>query len=322
MSIRARNILLMFFIIPIFLLASCQTEISGNSKKGEKTIRLGYQKFGTMVILKAEGILEESLEKHGYKVVWTEFPGGPQLLEALNAGSIDFGATGEAPPIFAQAAEAPIVYFANEPSNPNGEAIVVPKDSPIQTVDDLKGKKVALNKGSNVHYLLVRALEEAGLDYDDIEPVFLPPSDARVAFEKGSVDAWVIWDPFLADAEFHANARQILDGEDLVDNREFFLASRTSSEENPEVLEIIFEELENIEGKIKENQAEIAEFLSPQVGIDADVLEAVLARRTYGIEKTTEETIRDQQKIADQFYELGLIPKKINTSEAAVKPAK
>ena len=161
-------------MIPVFLLAACRPEVSGGENDGKKTIRFGYQKFGIMTILKAEGTLDERLKKLGYDVVWTEFPGGPQMLEALNAGSIDFGATGEAPPIFAQAAGAPIVYFANEPEHPRGEAIVVPKNSPIQTVSDLKGKRIALNKGSNVHYLLVRALEEAGLDYDDVETVFLP----------------------------------------------------------------------------------------------------------------------------------------------------
>lgn len=322
MSGRRRILLFLLFMIPVFLLAACRPEVSGGENDGKKTIRFGYQKFGIMTILKAEGTLDERLKKLGYDVVWTEFPGGPQMLEALNAGSIDFGATGEAPPIFAQAAGAPIVYFANEPENPRGEAIVVPKNSPIQTVSDLKGKRIALNKGSNVHYLLVRALEEAGLDYDDVETVFLPPSDARVAFEKGSVDAWAIWDPFLADAEFHAGARQIADGTNLVDNREFFLATKSLAKEHPDVLEAIFEELERIEVKMEKNQAEIAEFLSPQVGIGADVLEAVLARRRYGVERASAETLRDQQKIADKFYDLGLIPERINISEASLEAVK
>lgn len=149
-----------------------QTASSKEKDATDKIIRIGYQKFGTLNILKAEGTLEKVLEPKGYKVKWTEFPGGPQLLEALNVGSLDLGHTGEAPPIFAQAAGAPIVYFANEPTNPKGEAILVPKDSPIQSVKDLKGKKIALNKGSNVHYLLVQALEEYGIQYEEIEPVF------------------------------------------------------------------------------------------------------------------------------------------------------
>lgn len=164
-------------------------------EKSANTLRIGYQKYGTLVLLKARGTLEKRLAEDGVKVQWTEFPGGPQLLEGLNVGSIDFGVTGETPPVFAQAAGADLLYVAYEPPAPTSEAILLPKDSPIRSVAELKGRKVALNKGSNVHYLLVRALEQAGLKYSDIQPVYLPPADARAAFERHSVDAWVIWDP-------------------------------------------------------------------------------------------------------------------------------
>lgn len=140
-----------------------------------ETLRIGYQKYGTLVLLKAKGTLEKRLADQGVQVQWTEFPGGPQLLEGLNVGSIDFGVTGETPPVFAQAAGADLLYVAYEPPAPTSEAILVPKDSPIKSVAELKGKKVVLNKGSNVHYLLVRALEDAGLNYTDVKTVFLPP---------------------------------------------------------------------------------------------------------------------------------------------------
>src|ERR1700712_4263494 len=136
------------------------------------TLRIGYQKYGTLVLLKAKGTLEKKLADQGVQVQWTEFPGGPQLLEGLNVGSIDFGVTGETPPVFAQAAGADLLYVAHEPPAPTSEAILVPKDSPVTSVKDLKGKKVVLNKGSNVHYLLVRALQDAGLQYSDIQTVF------------------------------------------------------------------------------------------------------------------------------------------------------
>ena len=176
-----------------------------------ETVRVGYQKYGTLIILKAKGTLEQRLAPQGIDVKWTEFPAGPVLLEGLNVGSIDIGTVGEAPPIFAQAAGANLVYFGHEPPAPGGEAIVVPKASPLKSPKDLKGKKVALNKGSNVHYLLVKVLEANGLQYKDIEPVFLPPADARAAFERGAVDAWVIWDPFLAAAEKQLGARVLAD---------------------------------------------------------------------------------------------------------------
>jgi sulfonate transport system substrate-binding protein len=159
------------------------------SAQSKGMLRIGFQKYGTLTILKARGTLEKRLAEQGIDVKWNEFPAGPQLLEGLNVGSIDFGTVGEAPPIFAQAAGPNLVYVANESAAPLSEAIVVPKGSTLKSVAELKGKKVVLNKGSNVHYLLVRALEKAGLDYKDIDVVYLPPADARAAFERGSVDA-------------------------------------------------------------------------------------------------------------------------------------
>ena len=186
---------------------------------------------------KAQGTLEKKLAAQGVALKWVEFPAGPQLLEGLNVGSVDVGFVGEAPPIFAQAAGAQFLYIGNDPASPEAEAIVVPKDSPIQTVAELKGRKVALNKGSNVHYLLVKALEKAGLKYADIQPVFLPPADARAAFEKGSVDAWVIWDPFLAAVERQTGARIVADGRGVVNNYAYYLAARSYVEKNPRVIE-------------------------------------------------------------------------------------
>src|SRR6516162_6344584 len=128
-----------------------------------KVIRIGYQKYGSFNVVKARHTLDDQLTKRGIKIDWVLFPAGPQLLEAMNAGAIDLGHTGEAPPIFAQAANNPFVYIGNQRPNPSGEAILVADNSPIKSVADLKGKKIALNKGSNVHYLLVRALENTGL---------------------------------------------------------------------------------------------------------------------------------------------------------------
>src|SRR3984957_9614760 len=199
----------------------------GASYGQDKTVRIGYQKYGKLVLLKGKGSLEEKLRPFGYKVSWTEFPSGPPLLEALNVGAIDFGVAGETPPIFAQAAGAPLVYLAYDPPAPQGEAILIPKDSPLKSVADLRGKKIALNKGSNVHYLLVKALEKAGLKYSDIQPVFLAPSDALAAFSRGSVDAWVIWDPYEAAAQASTGARILADGTDVVANYQFYFTSKS-----------------------------------------------------------------------------------------------
>src|SRR5580658_10862892 len=196
------------------------------AQNADNVIRIGYQKYGTLVLLKARGALEKRLALLHVEVKWTEFPAGPQLLEGLNVGSIDFGTVGEAPPIFAQAAGADLVYVGNEPGAPAAEAILVPNNSAIKSVAELKGKKVALNKGANVHYLLVKVLEKAGLRYSEITPVFLAPADARAAFETGAVDAWAIWDPFQASAEVTLNARTLADGTGVVPNNQFYLARK------------------------------------------------------------------------------------------------
>lgn len=174
-------------------------------------VTIGYQKANVLALVKSRGTLDESFKKQGIAVRWVEFPAGPQMLEGLNVGSIDLAATGDAPPVFAQAARADLVYLAHSPASPKSEAIVVAQDSPIHSVADLKGKRVGLNKGSDVNYLLVAALEKAGLSYKDIKPVYLPPADARAAFQRGAIDAWVIWDPFLSEVETRAGARQISD---------------------------------------------------------------------------------------------------------------
>jgi sulfonate transport system substrate-binding protein len=290
-----------------------------SAAEGQRVIRIGFQKYGTMNVLKAQGWLEKRLADAGVKVEWTEFPGGPQLLEALNVGSIDIGHTGEAPPIFAQAAGAPLVYLAHEPPSPQGEGILVPNGSPVKTVADLKGKKVALNKGSNVHYLLVKQLEAAGLQYKDVKTAFLPPADARAAFEQGSVDAWVVWDPFLAAAQTATNATLLADGRGVVSNHEFYLASRTFAENHPDIIDALLDELNKVDEWAKNNQDELAELLSAQLGIDVPSLKLAAGRREYGVRPITDEVIAEQQRIADTFEKLGLIPQPIHVKDAVWK---
>lgn len=285
----------------------------------DKVVRIGFQKYGKLVLLKSKGSLEPALKALGYNVVWTEFPSGPPLLEALNVGAIDFGNTGEAPPIFAQAAGAPIQYVAYEPPAPQGEAILVPKDSPLKTVADLKGKKVALNKGSNVHYLLVKALEKAGVKYSEITPVFLAPADARAAFEKGAVDAWVIWDPFQAAAEVATQARTLADGSGIVSNYQFYFSSQKFLAADPKVVDLVLAQLSEVDDWAKGDIKAVAEQLSPSVGLPVPVLELALKRQSYGIKPINDAVIAEQQQVADTFLSLGLIPKAIKISDVARK---
>ncbi|WP_076861710.1 sulfonate ABC transporter substrate-binding protein [Bradyrhizobium mercantei] len=292
----------------------------GASYGQDKVVRVGFQKYGKLVLLKSKGSLEQKLKSVGYSVAWTEFPSGPPLLEALNVGAIDFGNTGEAPPIFAQAAGAPIQYVAYEPPAPKGEAILVPKDSPIKSVADLRAKKVALNKGSNVHYLLVKALEKAGVKYSEIEPVFLAPADARAAFERGAVDAWVIWDPFQAAAEAATSARTIADGTGIVANYQFYFASKKFLQTDPKIVELVLAQLSEVDDWAKGDIHAVAEQLAPSIGLSVPVVEVALKRQAYGIKPVTDAVVADQQQVADTFFALGLIPKQIKISDVAWRP--
>ncbi|MDC8756361.1 sulfonate ABC transporter substrate-binding protein [Janthinobacterium fluminis] len=284
--------------------------------QAKAVLRIGYQKYGTLTLLKGRGTLEKRLAAKGVDVKWTEFPAGPVLLEGLNVGSIDFGTVGEAPPIFAQAAGANLVYIGNEPPSPSSEAIVVPKDSKIRALSELKGKRVALNKGSNVHYLLLRALEKAGVGYRDIETVFLPPADARAAFERGSVDAWAIWDPFLAAAEKQLGARVLADGKGLVSNHQFYLAARPYAEKNPDIVRIVIEELARVDEWGRANLKEVAAILAAQTGLDTGVVELAAARYAYGVKLISVDVVAEQQKVADAFAGLKLIPRAISVKDA------
>ena len=311
---KVRNIALISLLIPAI---SFGKDVN---KKVEDEVRIGYQKYGTLILLKASGELEKKLAPLGVKVTWSEFPAGPQLLEGLNVGGVDFGTTGETPPIFAQAANAKIKYIGYEPPAPRGEAIVVQSNSSIKTVADLKGKKVVLNKGSNVHYLLVKALEKAGLKYSDVETVFLAPADARAAFERGSVDAWVIWDPFLAAAETSIGAKVIQDGTNTVNNHQFYLAEENYASKRPDVVAAIFDELKKVNDWAVTKPKEVANALAPLTGLDSITLEKALERGGYGINYLNEKVITEQQKIADTFYDLKLIPKKLDIKSVVWQP--
>lgn len=281
-----------------------------------KVLRIGFQKYGNFVVLKARRTLEQRLAPLGFAVQWLEFPGGPQLLEGLAAGAVDVGTVGETPPIFAQAGGVDFVYLASEPPAPRGEAIVVPQDSPIHSVADLRGKRVALNKGSNVHYLLVKALQKANLKYEDIQPVYLAPADARAAFTSRSVDAWVIWDPYLAAVERQANARSITNGNNLVRNTQYYLASRSFANAHAPVVHALLDEIGAVDTWARDNVPAVAAQLSPLVGLDAATLEVALKRAGYGVQPIDAATLAYQQQIADTFSDLRLIPKKLVVADA------
>jgi sulfonate transport system substrate-binding protein len=228
---------------------------------------------------------------------------------------------GEAPPIFAQAANGSISrYVAYDPYGPKAEGIVVAKDSKINRLADLKGKRIAVQKGSNTHYLVVKALQAAKLKPSQVEIVFLKPSDGRAAFERKDVSAWAVWAPYLAYAEANAEARLLADARGLAPNRGYYLASTNIIGERPDTLKLVLKAIHKEGQSVSANPEGTASFLAPILGLQANVLATAEKRRRHGALPITDpKIIEQQQDIADTFSELQLIPKKINVKDAIWK---
>lgn len=280
-------------------------------------LRIGYQKASvTLVLARSKGSFERQLNPLGYDVEWAEFTSGPPLLEALNAGAVNFGFTGEPPMIFAQAAGAPIVYVAATNPSPRAVAILKPAGSQLRSVHDLAGQKIAVAKGSSAHYLLVAALATAGVPYQQVTKVFLQPADARAALGSGDVDAWSIWDPFYAGAQA-AGAQRLADGSGLMPNRSFYSSTRDFSARHPDALKAAIDVINAEEAWEAQHIAETAADIAPQIGLPTAMVKTWFERQKYGVISLTPEIFAGQQKIADAFFKLGLIPNHIDVSSAA-----
>jgi sulfonate transport system substrate-binding protein len=284
----------------------------------KQTLRVGFQKGGGLLgVLKVQGSLEKALAPQGWAVTWHEFPAGPQLLEALNAGSVDIGYTGAPPPIFAQAAGIGLVYIGAEPTGPSIEGIVALPDSPLRNAADLRGKRVAVQKGSSANFLLVAALEKAGLKLSDVQPIYLPPADARAAFESRRVDAWAIWDPYLAAIQQAAQARVLADySNGLLRPNAFYEASRSFVDAHPKTVAAVLEVLTKTGTWASANPRAVAELLAPQLGLPVEVVETWQRRTRYGVQPLSDALIAVQQQVADTFFAQQLIPKKIDVAAA------
>lgn len=292
--------------------AQAQTKPSGINTN---IVRLGYQTSGDIVRLK--GVLEQPLKALGVSVEWAPFPAGPQLMEAMNAGRVDLGSVGETPPIFAQAAGAQLVYIAGrKPSKGEGSGIIVRQDSPIKRLADLKGQRVVFQKGSASHYLLLRALQEAGLKYSDIQPIGLTPAEARDAFIQKKIDAWVTWDPFYAFVQKTANARTLRNAAGIATQGGFYLARREFAIQNPGVVKVVLEEIDKLGQWAEANTTDVVKLLAPELKLDPAILEVAVRRRTYSLRKLTPSLVSEQQRIADVFYQEKVIPKKIDIKQA------
>jgi sulfonate transport system substrate-binding protein len=295
--------------------------LGGSARAADRVFRVGYQKSSVaLTLLKAQGLLEQRLAPLGYGVDWAIFTSGPPILEALNAGAVDFAFTGEPPPIFAQAAGVPVVYAAATQPSPRAVAILTEPGSGIKAVTDLRGRKVAVAKGSSAHYLLVAAVQHAGLQYTDIQPVYLQPADGRTALQSGSVDAWSIWDPFLAAAQV-AGATILTDGTGLMPNRAFYLSSRQFATQNAPALAAAVAAVKEIEGWEPAHIPLMAADIARTTGIPPAILKVWFTRQKYGVVPVSRAIIAAQQHIADTFAALHLIPRPIDVAQAVLSAA-
>ncbi|UIN32798.1 aliphatic sulfonate ABC transporter substrate-binding protein [Methylobacterium oryzae] len=283
-------------------------------------LRIGYQKNGILVVAKQQKIIEKRLEPLGYAVRWVEFSFGPPLLEALSLDGIDLGQTGDAPPIFAQAARSNLVYAAAQEAGGSGAGILLPKGSEIRSLAELKGKRVAFAKASSSHNLTIAALEKAGLSYADIEPVTLAPADAAAAFARGSIDAWTIWDPYFAIAEQGEGVRVLVRATDVTPQNNFFLASRPFAESRAPVLTAAIDALGEVAAWCTQNRGAVADLLSQGTGVPLAATRRAVDRTDYVIGPMTDRVAAEQQRVADRFHALKLIPKPIRIADAVWTP--
>lgn len=302
------------FVLAGALAAAC------SPRRASTTLRLGYQKSGTPYLAKARGLVDKEITEAGIeKVEWIEFQSGPPLMEAINAGSIDLGAVGESPPIFAQAAGSRFLYVAQQPVTGANQGILVPEDSPIKTVGDLAGKRIAYTRGSSAHLFTVEALKTADLSLKDITEVALTPADAASAFAGGGIDAWAIWDPYLSLALNRGGARTLLTGETLPKTSNFYVAAPSFAESSPEILARLLEAFAREADWANANLAEAARIIAEATSLPAELLEDSMRRGPLGCNPLSDTIIRQQQQAANTFAAVGVIPQQISVEERVWK---
>ena len=275
-------------------------------------VRIGYQKNGSLVIVRERRLLEQK----GIAATFVEFSSGPPLLEALNAGAVDFGATGDTPPIFAQAAGSALVYVGGQPIVGTNAGVLVRADGPVHTVADLRGKRLAFTKGSSAHNVAIKVLATAGLTPADVQQVFLQPPDAAAAFRSGALDAWSIWDPFFAIAQQDPANRTLTTAEGIAPSNSFFLANRDFANEQAETVVAVLATINEAAAWARANPEALAQVLSTVTGVPIVPQRISAARGIYAVQPMDDRIIAQQQEIVDTFARLRIIPSRIDVRAA------
>ena len=245
-----------------------------------KVLKVGSQRATNKAWMQASG----ALDGIPYRVEWSEFPAAQHLLEAIGGGAVDVGAVGDAPFLFAYESGSPIVAVQAIRYGPRNtaDAIIVRKDSPIRTPDQLRGKRIATGRGSAGHQVLLRTLERARIPPSAVQVTFLAPGDAKAAFESGAVDAWSIWNPYVGEAILHGGARVIVDERDLVAPIGFMAANRASAADKHDILHDFLRRNTRGQQWANGHRDAYAAVLAKETGLSLDV-----ARYTVDRELTT-----------------------------------
>jgi len=279
-------------------------------------VRIGFQKGAAILVLaRKRQVIETRLKALGVNSVkWVEFQFGPPLLEAMGAGSVDLGSVGDTPPIFAQAGGSNLVYVAATPSAQH--AVLVPQDSPIRTLAELKGRRVAFGKGSSAQNVAIKALALGGLTLKDVEATYLSPADATAAFNGGKLDTWVVWDPYFAIAQQHYKARVLADTTDRrLASASYYLAHHEFASRHPAVLAAVLDEIGKLTRWSGEHRDALSAIAAEATGIDAKTWSTAFGRADFSFGPVTPAHVAQQQQLADAFQSLAIIPRRINVAD-------
>ncbi|MFD3578966.1 ABC transporter substrate-binding protein [Streptomyces sp. NPDC058644] len=284
----------------------------GTDGKGSLTLNVGDQKGGSEAVLRAAGELDDLK----YKIRWSTFTSGPPLLEAVNAKAVDIGAVGNTPPVFAAGANSKISVVAATHGTASGEAILVPKDSPLKKPRDLKGKSVAVAQGSSAHYQLIASLKEAGLDFKDVKVKYLQPADALAAFTSGKVDAWSVWDPYTSQVLVGKQGRVLADGDGLVNGLNFQVAAPGALKDKKKsaAIDDYLRRLRKAQAWVYDHPETWAKVWAKDTRLPYEVALAAVKRSNgtrvpVAVDKNV---ITSEQEIADTFTDQKLIPRRID----------
>jgi sulfonate transport system substrate-binding protein len=283
-------------------------------------LNIGYQKAALKLIVAKKNHFFEA-EFPNTQIEWKEFPAGPQTLEALSVGSIDVGYTGDAPVVFALSAGKQLNYLGYEQSSRRAHALLLPTDSPLKRIEELKGKRIALTKGSSAHTFLAETLQQAKLSWNDIQPIWLTPSDARAALDKKAIDAWAVWEPFISATEINGKARILFESTHLSPAYSYYLAHPNFIQQHAESAKKVLKVLNQTDQWINSHPAETAQILAESTGLDLKIAQQVIEKKPNPnpVAVLNADVIQSQQNIAKLFYDLKLIPNDIDAAKFAWK---